>query len=247
VEQGLGWSAEANLAESLAGLADLATMRDAFDAGSALLQEALTIRRRHRKAADTIDHRRAVAVSLLKMATCAKLAGDFEAAWTHVAEALDLLRAAAAATAEPEIRARYAASLIAASEIAVSRRRFDEAGLLAEEALPLARDLARASKGIQSQHALLQAMSAALPFIAARDISATLPVLAEADAVFASIPEAARWISLATMGEIEDLRAKVLEREGDAVGAAAARQRRDALYAAVPELEHRGQPDGGSA
>jgi tetratricopeptide (TPR) repeat protein len=247
VEQGLGWSAEANLAESLAGLADLATMRDAFDAGSALLQEALTIRRRHRKAADTIDHRRAVAVSLLKMATCAKLAGDFEAAWTHVAEALDLLRAAAAATAEPEIRARYAASLIAASEIAVSRRRFDEAGLLAEEALPLARDLARASKGIQSQHALLQAMSAALPFIAARDISATLPVLAEADAAFASIPEAARWISLATMGEIEDLRAKVLEREGDAVGAAAARQRRDALYAAVPELEHRGQPNGGSA
>ncbi len=247
VEQGLGWSAEANLAETLSSFADLAMMGEAFDKGSALLQEALAIRRRHRKAADTIDHRRAVAVSLLKMATCARLAGDLEAAWTHVVEALDLLRAAAAATGEPGIRARYAAGLVAASRIAVSRRRLDEAGLLAEEALPLARDLARASKDIQSQHALLQAMCAALPFIAARDISATLPVLAEADAAFASIPEPTRWISLGTMGEIEELRAKVLERNGDAAGAAEARHRRDLLYAALSAHEPGGQADGGSA
>lgn len=229
---------EAALADTLLAVADLALMRDSVEPAEELVQEALAIRRRHREAADTVETCRGVALCLRKLATCRLAADDPQAAWTQMADVLESLRPAAA-TGDAELRSLYASCLTAASRIGLACRLVDEAGGLAEEALDLARLLARAADDLPVKHLLLQALAVALPHVAARSLPDALSLLADADATFAAIPEAGRWLVLGTMAEIEELRAKVLARQGDETGAAAARARGAALSAASAPRQDR--------
>ena len=207
---------EIQLAENLDALAEVRAVQGDQHSAKRLLDESLSLMRKHFEVAPSAVQACAnLADSLERVAAADAERSELDSAWVHGSEAVELRRAVLARVNGTAATADLGYSLVSLGRVAY-RRGDHGLGLdLFDEGLALLRRSFATTGGVSERWQLLNAIRLAVPAVMARSgLAAALALLDESTGLIEGIPEDANDVFSASVTSLDSLRTEVLELSG---------------------------------